>query len=1068
MKPIAYFALAALCFFIFSTRLLVPRANASDVPAACTGQTVDVSDYIAPNCGGPCPTINSSSVTVSERYIGNVSNYVEWIPGTDVFKQHSNDIHFLYRFRGGFIGIMQDTIWGAPDGGTYNCLNGAKAMYRVFDGDNPGDTSQNNLGAKAIPQNFTCGQPFSHRASLIGYEKIPEVETDVFVGLNQCDVENGQYSIAAGPQVVENTVELFYADKALCNPDQNNNTVYDVIGIRNVSGAGAGEVFFYCKGYGLCAWYQELDFGMKGNDPNEWDADTDVCNLTGGTDDIYVHPIEGLKNGDSAQIAFSLAEQGYTVQCTAPKIAVFGEQGGLFDRLPPTGIWTGLEATQVFDYSDAEYPLFRQVAPESIHDSIEAYYGFQTTEEEENSQAIVKSGVAYNLLSKHKQCLAQVEILEKTKHFCDKLENPSACALYTPIPETSFTTKTLLEAYTSSGFTCDQLEKNNPPSGSNESLFYDVQEGISNTPLFLEKSYRIGFLVVAAENKNTRQIPGSFFHFLSKDQPNNNHAVKVLAFKIPDFATNKPYGEDYYADPLQLVYQAYREETFVESDREEEAGRRASFAEQIRSVSLLGPGENPPVNCGQDCGSALANALVNVINANGISCEAGPQDLRYEPSNTIGDSIELSTSEDRVFVNPDEEDPVEVLDTQYQVDSTATFEFLSEINAGYTGAANSETKFTSFLILPVGAELEIATDILAGQILTAEGYDTFRADPSLNHYFKLDGVIQELESSRPPIPVPLPENDPCVLANIEAGKENILEGCDSAEVYITAKQDDHEPRVLGGLLGNVMRAVQQSFFEVGSEPYNYVASCETTEDYLLGRCSGKPPFTPGDINDDNVPRACPFIDKETEIISVEELKSQICAVSEEFQVPGFMLRGIFATEGGPARDAVFAGRTGETVACNPNATGDVGPMQIHVDACWADGKGAPYTSSLDVCRFDDSIRFAASILKSKSRAAIAAGAPAPAGGLKQNWSYELAYYAAGRYNGAGNDCVEFGPSQAEPLSGGVLTGPNGDEIRPVSYCKYVAEAFDSNSGWRCPNDPGPWSLGETFTESFPD
>src|SRR5690606_15754827 len=48
---------------------------------------------------------------------------------------------------------------------------------------------------------------------------------------------------------------------------------------------------------------------------------------------------------------------------------------------------------------------------------------------------------------------------------------------------------------------------------------------------------------------------------------------------------------------------------------------------------------------------------------------------------------------------------------------------------------------------------------------------------------------------------------------------------------------DPEPRIHGGLLGGVMRDIQLSLQRTGSDAWYYIRSCETTEDFLLGRCN---------------------------------------------------------------------------------------------------------------------------------------------------------------------------------------------------------------------------------------
>jgi len=46
-----------------------------------------------------------------------------------------------------------------------------------------------------------------------------------------------------------------------------------------VSGAGTGEHMSNCKGYGLCALYQQPDFSKPEFNPQNWGASTDLCGI---------------------------------------------------------------------------------------------------------------------------------------------------------------------------------------------------------------------------------------------------------------------------------------------------------------------------------------------------------------------------------------------------------------------------------------------------------------------------------------------------------------------------------------------------------------------------------------------------------------------------------------------------------------------------------------------------------------------------------------------------------------------------------------------------------------------
>lgn len=1054
-KTIFWSILIVVIGFLGSTRPV------QALTPSCANGTVDVKSYIAPECGSDvCPQIYGSSITASERYIGNVINHVEWVDGRSMFKQHSNGIHFLYNIKAGFVGLMQDTIWDP-----FRCTNGVDAMYRVYSGGNPNDTSE--IGSDNFPFSMSCGENHPYQSFIVAYEYNPAIEEpgNHLMSLNECSVP-GQSRTAVG-----NSVQLIFQGQALCNPDQNGNKTFDIIALQNTGGAGAGEVFFYCQGYGLCAWYHHLS---SSEDPATWDATTDVCNLESFVDK-YVYPISGLKENSAAKIASNLAgDLGYTVMC-APTIEVTAEQSGRIEKLPASGTWIDFAAGLTMKPDpDSFFPIMRSEG-DSVLSSLENYFGYIPAQFEEDQDASVYSAPLYSLLPLSTQCTYQIKILETIEKYCNRLADPASCPLYTQVPGTSYTTNGLLSAFRQSGLKCEQVSNPTPPSGSSlsQTAYDDLKTALRNTPLFMRNAYRLGFLVVVVDNENPDKLPGTFFSFLAKLPPLGGEdvaraaaakdSVKVMPFLVPDFGTQKPMLNEqdfYYSDPLDITKEALQPLDVTRQQAAEEAGRRSSYAAQAVSY-LQNPPLEPPVNCEPECGEGLNQALVAMINTSGLSCDGvSPESLKAEDTESIGSELKAEPSETLDFDNPDEDDPVRVANTVQQAPSSLNFEFMAAINAGLRQPPKSETTIRQFVIMPYGPSLDQATKTLAGTVLTLDMMQHHFEDPTLARYFKLENFTQLLESDKPQIKIPLPANDPCVLAKAAASAEDPYKGCNEVEVFAKADTTQSAPRVPGGLLGNVVRLVQRSLWPLDSEPNEYIASCKTTEEYLLGKCSGNAQRSSSDTSDtkNGTPGpgpSCPFTGKTTTIPPLADLKNMICDASEEFQVPGFMLASVLFIEGGEARTITLGGnRVGEQIACSISDTGDVGPMQINISACRSNGSNQPYSGTFNVCQFEDAVRFAASILKSKAAATVAAG-DADRAASKSDWSYDLAYFAGGRYNGAPS-CIK-GASQATALAGGTVNG------QPASYCKFMAEAFDNDLEWRCDGDPGPWTT--TFDES---
>ena len=562
-------------------------------------------------------------------------------------------------------------------------------------------------------------------------------------------------------------------------------------------------------------------------------------------DDYYLYPIDGLAQGGTDQIASSLVNQGYQVHCTTPKITVLAQQGGLFDLVPPGEVTVGVDASQNYDYTDAKFPLLRSILNNGLMNSLENFWGFRDTSSENQKEKQVNSAPIYSLLSLKQQCEQQIKQLESVEALCNKLEDPATCALYESVPDTSYDTKTLLEAYRNSGSSCGTFYGGTPKSLTEEQQ--QIKDGLANVSLYLNKAYRLAFLVVTAETKGQLDAPNAF-NFLGKDPETGEarpgeqapHEVRVIAFKVPDVATNKdPNDPGFYDDALSLTKNVLVPEAEIKKQKNDESQRRVDFLD-----ATLNPGQTdlliPPINCGGNCGQPLSQALVNMINANRISCQAGPQDLRYEPSDDIGTPTDVSSSEGRTFTEP-EGDIVQALEERQQTGPDTSFDFLGQVTLNTQG--DGQSQLVSYLVYPAGAEIESIEDTLAGYLYTDAGVKSFKANPDIPKYFKFNDVIQEFDTTKPQVGVNAPEDHPCRQqpANIPTSPDDPLtnrQPC-TAEAYLEANQGDSAPRVLGGWLGSLTRGIQKSLHNIGTTFHDYIASCTTTEDFLLGKCSGE-------------------------------------------------------------------------------------------------------------------------------------------------------------------------------------------------------------------------------------
>lgn len=842
--------------------LLSPPVHAQAGPPIVSCPAVNMVEYVAPNCNGSCPHVQASSIGDGFEW-HTVDNYVENIPGTNLFKQHSNEIHFLYRNDGANIRMLQDSIWNP-----FVCDdNQADAMNRTFD-------VNGTWGGKFVDTSMSCGAITKSDQLIRGYEYNPAIENEgqYAMDLRQCRVGN----FTDTPY--HNEHQMFYAlpEGGVCNGA----SMEGVIGVTTISGPGSGEVFFYCKGLGLCAWYQSIDWSDPNNDPTSWDENTDYCDLTAGKrrGDYYLYPLAGLSDPEMSTtekvktIQNDLVQQGYELSCTTPALEIKPEIGGAVNDFFDQGGATTLpiDVDQVFDFSGSNYPLFRSKASADLMSSLESYYGVLNLDEDDPRLKDISSAALYRMMNPVDLCKQQVKMLEVVESMCNKLKEPDTCALAKQIPGTEYSMgpvaaefgiSSLLQDWRSLGITCENLRLTDlrelPPDEVAHRA--KVRDGLMRTPLFLDKAYRLAFLVVTTELQNPIEVDNrpNLFNFLRRSDRSHQpkHEVKVVAFKVPDIGTNKYLeGELSYRDPLQVTRDAMYNKKDVDQLTQMAQAERDAWMGKLANPPSYEPGM-APVECGDAECMSLADplpiALAQMVNANGQVCSATAEELKAEPVNQIKDKSNLGDNQGSGIFKPD----FKLLENlfskspQKEEPDIAQFEFLSNvrIQEGVTGPIDKTTT-RSYLIYPVGFELKSVEDALAAVIYTDEEILAFKNNPdNLKYYKMLDTNIsvegrgdqgftdRDCISSGPQAPDD--ENapaDPC-------------RGQVTAEV--TADTTEAAPRVWGGWLGIITRRIQENLQRFGTPAFNYLRSCQTTEDFLLGRCSGGTQPGLGDLPD---------------------------------------------------------------------------------------------------------------------------------------------------------------------------------------------------------------------------
>lgn len=757
----------------------------------------------------------------------------------------------------------------------------------------------------------------------------------------------------------------------------------------------------------------------------------------------YLYPIESLQENiadpkeHARVIGQELVSQGYEVNCTAPQILFEGQvnnweawDAAFPNAAPPTQF---IQSSQFIDYSSANYPLFRYTQEaNTVNDSIEAHFGYRELSiSPDDLTADLKSAPLYRLTSPEQQCQMQKSIIETIYTMCQKLENPDECALYQPIRGSDYTTETI--RIPAQNFSC-QDDLTNPDKT-------EVATALRNTPLYLDKAYRLGFIVFSARQRISIDEPDTNlgWDFLV-DRDNNPRSepkdeVRVIAFKLPDIGTNKdPNSDIYYSDPLMitrdLITTPEEQQQFLEDIRQE----REEFAENVNiAANFSFPSNEVLIDCsGEYCQDPLSRALVNLLNSGsfGDSCSEELQNLtRFETAEEIKTPVTLkveSAGESETapeqteseseggFMGTFFKDSFQLLSNIFQRPESAQadpqsaeYSFDSKLDAkklmDTPGAGQFPGELNTYLIYPVGYELEDVEQALAGLFKTPEQLANLTDPDEVEPFFILSEAKQSFETDKPFFDFLLPgglESCPPTITD-EFGNIVPNPGCDrqmnfetnDTIVYRNDTQDlggegQNEsrfffPRIHGGILGQTIRDIQQTLRRAGTREWLGVNQCKDLEDFFLGECSGD--NADSDFSyDDDTPQQCKALygrtqmtiyDRERTFREVVDVAGQYVNEADHYRFAQ-LLWGVLEIEGSPYLRRMRELSPGQTggMSCSEtiNSCGAVGPLQIVQGVCVSDA--CPYSRPdllrsferpEDLCDLNTALNWTAANLKAK-------------------------------------------------------------------------------------------------------
>lgn len=608
----------------------------------------------------------------------------------------------------------------------------------------------------------------------------------------------------------------------------------------------------------------------------------------------YLHPIKGVHPlstpmGKHVGIARDdLANQGYEPHCAAEptQIGLQYNTRDLIQRfidLYPEGIVLNTRSAYGINSEESNVSIFRDTRGKRyLTTSGEEYFGFKDVYNEDTFNRELSTAPINSLLAEEQKCIQAVRILRDTELMCERLQDPGKCApLGREIPGTEYTVSTLIgdvrEAipdYREGGIRtgCHRIY------GTTDEKYEKVKKGIQNTPLNIDRSYRMAFLVASIEN---RAITEQFNFFSLKPEADPEHEVLVVGFKIPDIITNKGGGEEsghtFFTDSAthtrDVLVPAWFKTGIYDVESQERRDKIRGAAEGAANQSMgdeiycvIGSG-NTPEELGALVGSpackdVLGKALVDIINGTPPSCD----EVESEPARRI-----IETAH---FIPPSHQDGSRIFNLGYGFGNDILRYLLQastnlapirphraqnrdnpfhtelRIDEDWTfPGETAEAKF--YLVYPVGYELESVTEVLQHTFFTEEQIETLaekdtkdRFDTSgfrlgliggsVSHTYQEKDLSQceSHEETRNWIDMPDGTTVPVPPYQVT------IYNCDRTFSIAVKESGNGAVKILGAHLGFWTRNIQLALNTYFSHAHAYVESCETFEEYLTGTCKG--------------------------------------------------------------------------------------------------------------------------------------------------------------------------------------------------------------------------------------
>ncbi len=574
------------------------------------------------------------------------------------------------------------------------------------------------------------------------------------------------------------------------------------------------------------------------------------------------------------------------------------------------------------DMSRARIPMFRGMENKEStmkNTSFEGMFGANNRQDNVPAE-INRYGVAYNLLSSYEQCVYKAHNAITVGHVCSLQKEPGIkCEINTEygfniiVDETGNSRPSATgapgpgEKIVPVGFSiseipgflealrpeldrddaiaqaCADITSGNPlENGQDPTEVARVRAAVDRVGIDIPGLYRLAFLVIAPGHNREKETANDKFFFLNSASKVNEkyHAPIYVAFKIPDFGTNKSrtFGN---IDTLELTKRVLQTAEQNELDQLKQDEKRSVLAEaaelagkdaesnRLDSLVIKCPTSYPQCNR-NDPDNVVRSVIMDIVNGTIPRLNCGAETISMiisgakqgqSPVEAIFDHPDVNWEKAGDIFTPATKD---FADKKYYF--TAKVNELVQFNLGNYG----ENEFTWELLVNEPKEPDFGDPIKVNVYIVAPIGETLKdINKSFSIFWTADdfidmmlkNVIKDMENKQGVIPKfytiqgaamginstdLLSLNNECRLEVSTNPVTGVIENrfvCDKYEVGARVK-DAGEVFYPDFGLGWLMRKLQLVVRATFEPSYNYIRSCNRVEDMFLGRCDGDPESFP--------------------------------------------------------------------------------------------------------------------------------------------------------------------------------------------------------------------------------